>query len=223
MTRKWVSAPILLEFVINGMCRKYAVCMAGSSRMCAIKSAFRSFFAKNKKVIICSCVIFVLGIVVGAVSAWRAVGGEFEEVLPKDAETGGARVFFFSTLALIGCYALVLLSGINEKTVFLAIIPIFLAGFFLGRYSAALIGRFGALGVANLIFAYIPFFLCTFVCLSLSTVAVMSTDCAKTALTSNLKLSFVDTLKLFGINVLIGFVLFVLIGSIYGVIIVSVY
>ena len=197
--------------------------MTNSSRLCAFKSALKSFLSKNKKIIICSLIVFALGIIVGAVSAWRAVGGEFEEVLPKDADTGGARVFFFSTLALIGCYGVILLSGINNKTVFLAIIPVFLLGFFFGRYSVALIGRFGALGIANLVFAYAPFFICTFVCFVLSTIAVMNTDCAKTAISSNLKPSFVDTLKLFGINVAIGFVLFVLIGSIYGVIIVTVY
>lgn len=197
--------------------------MTNSSRLCAFKSALKGFLSKNKKIIICSLIVFALGIIVGAVSAWRAVGGEFEEVLPKDADTGGARVFFFSTLALIGCYGVILLSGINNKTVFLAIIPVFLLGFFFGRYSAALIGRFGALGIVNLVFAYAPFFICTFVCFVLSTIAVMNADCAKTAISSSLKPSFVDTLKLFGINVAIGFVLFVLIGSIYGVIIVTVY
>ncbi len=197
--------------------------MTNSSRLCAFKSALKSFLSKNKKIIICSLIVFALGIIVGAVSAWRAVGGEFEEVLPKDADTGGARVFFFSTLALIGCYGVILLSGINNKTVFLSIIPIFLLGFFFGRYSAALIGRFGALGIVNLVFAYAPFFICTFVCFVLSMIAVMTTDCAKTAISSSLKPSFVDTLKLFGINVAINFVLFVLIGSIYGVIIVTVY
>ena len=197
--------------------------MTNSSRLCAFKSALKSFLSKNKKIIICSLIVFALGIIVGAVSAWRAVGGEFEEVLPKDADTGGARVFFFSTLALIGCYGVILLSGINNKTVFFAIIPVFLLGFFFGRYSAALIGRFGALGIVNLVFAYAPFFICTFVCFVLSTIAVMNIDCAKTAISSSLKPSFVDTLKLFGINVAIGFVLFVLIGSIYGVIIVTVY
>lgn len=197
--------------------------MTNSSRLFAFKSALKSFLSKNKKIIICSLIVFALGIIVGAVSAWRAVGGEFEEVLPKDADTGGARVFFFSTLALIGCYGVILLSGINNKTVFLAIIPVFLLGFFFGRYLAALVGRFGALGIANLVFAYAPFFICTFVCFLLSTVAVMNADCAKTAISSNLKPSFVDTLKLFGINVAISFVLFVLIGSIYGVIIVTVY
>lgn len=197
--------------------------MTNSSRLFAFKSALKSFLSKNKKIIICSLIVFVLGIIVGAVSAWRAVGGEFEEVLPKDADTGGARVFFFSTLALIGCYGVILLSGINNKTVFLAIIPVFVLGFFFGRYLAALAGRFGSLGIANLVFAYAPFFICTFVCFVLSTVAVINADCAKTAISSNLKPSFVDTLKLFGINVAIGFVLFVLIGSIYGVIIVTVY
>ncbi len=197
--------------------------MTNSSLLCAFKSALKSFLSKNKKIIICSLVVFVLGIIVGAVSAWRAVGGEFEEVLPKDADTGGARVFFFSTLALVGCYGVILVSGINDKTVFLAIIPVFLLGFFFGRYVTALVGRFGSLGIANLMFAYAPFFICTFVCFLLSTVAVMNADCAKTAISSNLKPSFVDTLKLFGINVAISFVLFVLIGSIYGVIIVTVY
>lgn len=197
--------------------------MTNSSRLCSLKFALKSFLSKNKKIIVCSLIVFVLGIIVGAVSAWRAVGGEFEEVLPKDAETGGARVFFFSTLALVVCYGLILISGINNKTVFLAIIPVFLAGFFFGRYATALIGRFGALGIANLIFAYAPFFICTFVCFLLSTIAVMNADCAKTAISGNLKPSFVDTLKLFGINVAISFVLFVLIGSIYGIIIVTVY
>lgn len=197
--------------------------MTNSSRLCSLKSALKSFLSKNKKIIVCSLIVFVLGIIVGTVSAWRAVGGEFEEVLPKDAESGGARVFFFSTLALVVCYGLILISGINNKTVFLAIIPVFLAGFFFGRYATALIGRFGALGIANLIFAYAPFFICTFVCFLLSTIAVMNADCAKTAISSNLKPSFVDTLKLFGINVAISFVLFVLIGSIYGIIIVTVY
>ena len=67
--------------------------MTNSSRLCAFKSALKSFLSKNKKIIICSLIVFALGIIVGAVSAWRAVGGEFEEVLPKDADTGGARVF----------------------------------------------------------------------------------------------------------------------------------
>lgn len=197
--------------------------MTGSSRLCSIKSAIRNFFDKNKKVIICSSVIFLLGIIVGVISALRAVGGEFEEVLAKDAQTGGAKVFFLSSLALVGCYIVILIAGINEKTVFLAVVPFFLVGFFLGRYSSALWGRYGALGVVNLLLAYLPFFLCSFVCFMLATVAVMQPDCAKSAMNCTLKPSFVDTLKIAGINILISFVLFVIIGCIYGVIIVEVY
>lgn len=197
--------------------------MTNPSRLCSLKSALKNFWRKNKKIIVCSLVVFVLGIIVGAISAVRAVGGEFEQVLPKDAETGGARVFFFSMLALIGCYGVILLSGVNNKTVFLSIIPFFLLGFLTGRYSAALLCRYGSLGVVNLIFAYLPFFLCTLVCFALSAIAVMRCDCTKDALNGTLKSSFVDTLKLLGINVCVSFVLFVIIGSIYGVIIVSVY
>lgn len=197
--------------------------MTNSSRLCSLKSALKSFWSKNKKIIICSLIVFTLGITVGAISAVRAVGGEFEQVLPKDAETGGARVFFFSMLALIGCYGVILVSGVNNKTVFLSVIPFFLLGFFTGRYSAALLCRYGSLGVINLIFAYLPFFLCTLACFTLSTIAVMRCDCAGEALNGTLKSSFVDTLKLLGINVGVSFVLFVIFGSIYGVIIVTVY
>lgn len=183
----------------------------------------KRFFAGNKKIIVCSIVIFLMGVLSGVFSCLRAVGGEFEEVLAKDADLGGARVFFFSILALCGCYALILISGASNKVVLLSIIPFFLDGFFLGRYACALIGRYGALGVANLLFAYLPFFIATLVCFILSTIAVMQSSCANNSKSGILKQSFVDTLKLFGINVAISFVLFILVGAIYGVIVVEVY
>lgn len=197
--------------------------MIYSTRFSGVKSQIKRFFSGNKKIIVCSLVIFFIGVLSGIFSCFRAVGGEFEQVLAKDADVGGARVFFFSMLALIGCYALILISGASNKTVLLCIIPFFLDGFFLGRYACALIGRYGALGVANLVFAYLPFFIATLACFVLSTIAVMQSGCVDNAKSGILKQSFVDTLKILGINVVISFVLFVLIGAIYGVIVVEVY
>lgn len=196
--------------------------MGYSARTSQIKSSIITFFKANKKLVVCVSILFLLGVIVGVASALRAVGGEFEEVFAKDAETGGVRVFFISALWLIGGYALILISGVSDKTVFLLIFPFFILGYLLGRYACALIGRYSTLGLINLLFAYLPFCLVTFVCFLLSASAVLRSGCADRC-SSTLKASFVDTLKLAGINIVIGFFLFVLIGSIYGVIIVEVY
>ncbi len=197
--------------------------MSYSTRFCSVKSQIKRFFALNKKIIVCAIVIFIVGALSGIFSCLRAVDGEFEQIPAKDADIAGARVFFYSLLALIVCYALILISGSSNKTALLAIIPFFLDGFLLGRYACALLGRYSTLGLLNLLFAYLPFFVATLVCFVLSMIAVMQPNCANTAKSGILKQSFIDVLKIFGINIAISFVLFVLIGAIYGVVVVEVY
>lgn len=196
--------------------------MQGSLRAKSVLSAIKTFVSENKKVLICASIIFALGITVGVISAFRAVGEDgFERVARADMEFSSAKVFFVSLLALFCCYAVFLLSGINAKTIFLIVIPFFALGFVTGEYSVALIARYETTGLVNLLLIYLPFFLCTFCCFVLCAVIAAAPDCA--CCKTGLKPSFVQTLKVFGLNVAISFVLFVIVGAIFKVIVVSLY
>lgn len=196
--------------------------MQGSLRVKSVLSAIKSFVSDNKKVIICATIIFALGITVGVISAFGAVGDDgFERVARADMEFSSAKVFFVSLLALLGCYVVFLLSGINAKTIFLIVIPFFALGFVTGEYSVALIARYETTGLLNLLLIYLPFFLCTFCCFVLCAVIAAVPDCA--CCKTGLKPSFVQTVKVFGANVAIAFVFFLIIGAIFKVIVVSLY
>lgn len=168
--------------------------------------------------------ILLLGIIIGVISAINATDGNFERVARADMEFGAVKVFFFSSLALCGSYVILLISGINNKTVIVAIIPFFVLGFFMGEYMCALIARYEGLGLLNLIFIYLPFFIVSFVCMLVALTVILSASCGSCSCESGgLKPSFVSTLKIFGINIAISVVLFLIIGAIFGVIIVSLY
>lgn len=196
--------------------------MQGSLRVKSVLSAIKSFVSDNKKVIICATIIFALGITVGVISAFGAVGDDgFERVARADMEFSSAKVFFVSLLALLGFYVVFLLSGINAKTIFLIVIPFFALGFVTGEYSVALIARYETTGLVNLLLIYLPFFLCTFCCFVLCAVIAAAPDCA--CCKTGLKPSFVQTVKVFGANVAIAFVFFLIIGAVFKVIVVSLY
>ena len=202
--------------------RSYLLYMQGYLRAKSFLSSLKSFVSDNKKVIICAVVIFVLGITVGIISAFRAVGEDgFERVARADMEFGAAKVFFISLLALIGCYGVFLIAGVNNVTVFLIILPFFALGFITGEYSATLIARYETTGLINLLLIYLPFFLCTFCCFVLCATVVVAPDCS--CCKTGLKPSFVSTMKILGVNVAIAFVLFIILGSIFKVIVVSLY
>ena len=202
--------------------RSYLLYMQGYLRAKSFLSSLKSFVSDNKKVIICAVVIFVLGITVGIISAFRAVGEDgFERVARADMEFGAAKVFFISLLALIVCYGVFLIAGVNNVTVFLIILPFFALGFITGEYSATLIARYETTGLINLLLIYLPFFLCTFCCFVLCATVVVAPDCS--CCKTGLKPSFVSTMKILGVNVAIAFVLFIILGSIFKVIVVSLY
>ena len=202
--------------------RSYLLYMQGYLRAKSFLSSLKSFVSDNKKVIICAVVIFALGITVGIISAFRAVGEDgFERVARADMEFGAAKVFFISLLALIVCYGVFLIAGVNNVTVFLIILPFFALGFITGEYSATLIARYETTGLINLLLIYLPFFLCTFCCFVLCATVVVAPDCS--CCKTGLKPSFVSTMKILGVNVAIAFVLFIILGSIFKVIVVSLY
>ena len=93
--------------------------MASSMRTQSVISWLRTYFSKNKKVIICTLVAFIVGVIAGVVACVRSVNGDFERVARADMEFGAFKVFFISLLALLGGYFVVLIAGTNNKTVFL--------------------------------------------------------------------------------------------------------
>ena len=105
-------------------------------------SNLREYCSKNKKIIFAAIITLTVAIVVGVLSSIRAVNGEFERVARVDMDFAGAKIFFLSALILALSYALFLIAGINNKTVFIAIIPFFFLGFVIGKYTTCLIARY---------------------------------------------------------------------------------
>lgn len=192
-----------------------------SLRARTIISALKDFFSRNKKVIICSLIIFLIGLIVGCISLVRSVSDGFERIVRADMQIGGAKVFFISLLALLGAYACFLIAGINNKTVFVALLPFFALGVVCGQYATALVAKYETFGILNLLLSYMPFFIGTLCCFLLCASVVCAPSCSCSS--SGLKPSFISTLKIFGINVLISLILFLVIGSIFGVIVVELY
>lgn len=203
--------------------RLLSVCfyMQSSFRVRAVLSQLKSFFKANKKVIICALVIFLIGIIVGVLSAFGAVSEGFERVARDQMQFASAKVFFISILALLGAYIIFLLAGINNKTILLAILPFFALGFVLGEYATALVARYEVTGIINLLLIYLPFFTCTLICFILCVCALSSPDCSCNGY--GLKQSFVSTLKLLGINCIFSLIFFLIIGSVFGVMVVELY
>lgn len=186
-------------------------------------SSVRSFLDTNKKIVVCACVIFVLGIIIGVISAVNAFEGEFEHIPRSEIEYGAAKVFFISALILCGGYVVILISGYGAKTVFLAVVPIILLGVYCGKYVCLLVACYETAGIINLLCVYLPFFIATFVCFMLATIAALKNPCADSSCNSGLRPSFIGVLKMLGINIAINFALFLIIGSMTKVIIVAVY
>ena len=185
-------------------------------------SKIREYILNNKKLLIAVFATLVLAVIVGVVSTIRAVNGEFERVARVDMKFSGAKIFFLSSLLLFASYALFLVAGINNKTVFIAIIPFFLLGFLLGRYATCLIARYEFWGILNLLLCYLPFFIVTLVAFVVCIVNILTT-CPSKSTENGMKPYLLPTLKIFGINVLIGLVLFLIVGSFFGVIEISLF
>ncbi len=185
-------------------------------------SNLREYFSNNKKILIAALVTVCLAIIVGVISSIRAVNGEFERVARVDMEFAGAKIFFLFSLLLAVSYVLIVASGASNKTVFIAIIPFFLLGFLIGKYSTCLIARYEFWGILNLLICYLPFFLASLVLFVIAASNVLS-SCVSNKTENGLKPYLLPTLKLFGINVAIGLVLFLIIGSFFGVIEISLF
>ena len=194
--------------------------------MGAVKSksvyAIKDFLALHKKAVLCFSMLFFIGIVVGIVSAVNAVGGEFEKILQKDMTFGSVKVFFFSSLFLLIGYVIVAIGSCLRGMSFLAVIPFVILGYFCGNYACVLVGVYGGIGVMNLIFIYIPFYIGSFIFLLVGgCVALRQCNlCANN--NAILRPSIATLLKAYGLNILFNFIVFLLIGAVTKVIVVAI-
>ncbi len=180
------------------------------------------FISSNKKTIICCLSLFLVGLVVGIVYTVSANGGEFEKVSRSDIDFGAVKIFFYSSLLVAIGYFAVALASVMRGLNFVATLPFPILGFVFGDYTTVLIGSYGGMGICNLLFVYMPFFLLTFGILTVSScIALRLSDvceCRKGAL---LRPSVSAVLKGYGINVIVNFVVFLIVGGIVKVIVVS--
>lgn len=185
-------------------------------------SAVRGFLSRNKKCAVSFSVLFVVGIIIGIIVAVNANGGEFERVLQKDVEYGAVKVFFFSSLIIGAGYAVIIVASVSRKVTFVAVVPFLVLGLYFGRYICILTACFGASGIINLIVIYIPFFLCTFICMLFGGCAALQQalicSCSYCGL---LRPSVSVLLKAYGINCALSFVIFLILGLMTKVIVIG--
>lgn len=192
--------------------------------MGAVKSnaiyAIKDFLSANKKSALCFSILFFIGLVVGIVSAVNAVGGVFEKIPQCDIVFGAVKVFFYSALFLLIGYFLIAVASCVHGMSFLAVLPFIILGYFFGRYMAVLIGVYGGIGLINLIFIYIPFYIGAFVLFLICACIALRQANMCACNNSILRPSVSTILKLLGLNILLNGIVFLLIGAMTDVIVV---
>ena len=192
--------------------------------MRAVKSnaiyAVKDFFATNTKSAVCFSIIFFIGIVVGIVSAVNAVDGVFEKIAQSEMVFGSVKVFFYSALFLMIGYFLFAIASCIRGMSFIAVLPFVVLGYLCGKYMTVLVGVYGGIGIINLIFIYIPFYIGAFVLFLICACIALRQANICTCAGSILRPSVATVLKLFGFNVLLNVLIFLLIGAMVDVIVV---
>lgn len=192
--------------------------------MRAVKSnaiyAVKDFFATNTKSAVCFSIIFFIGIVVGIVSAVNAVDGVFEKIAQSEMVFGSVKVFFYSALFLMIGYFLFAIASCIRGMSFIAVLPFVVLGYLCGKYMTVLVGVYGGIGIINLIFIYIPFYIGAFVLFLICACIALRQANICTCGGSILRPSVATVLKLFGFNVLLNVLIFLLIGAMVDVIVV---
>jgi hypothetical protein len=192
--------------------------------MGAVKSksvyAIKDFLALHKKPVVCFSVLFFIGIIVGIVSAVNSVGGQFEKIAQNEIVFGAVKVFFFSAIGLLAGYIIFAVSSCMHGMSFLSVVPFIILGYICGKYVTVLVGVYGGIGLMNLIFIYIPFFIGSFI-FFLVGASIALRQCNICACNNSILRPSISTiLKAFAINLLFNFVVFMLIGALTKVIIV---
>ena len=89
-------------------------------------------------------------------------------------------------------------------------------GYFFGKYMCLLVAVYGATGIVNLLVIYAPFFLVTFLSMT-----VAGARAARAVGCGRVRSSALVLLKVYGVNMAADFVIFVLVGAFVKVIVVG--
>lgn len=190
-------------------------------RMKSAVFVIKDFLSAYKKTVICFSVLFVVGIIVGIVSAVNSVGGVFEKLSRNDMTFGAVKVFFFSSLFVVAGYGVVVISACIRGMSFLAVVPFAVLGFMTGNYLCVLVGVYGGVGIMNLIFVYTPFFLTTFLCLMIGGSIALGHSGKCDSKDKLLKPAVAVLLKALCVNIIISAVIFLLIGAVTKVVVIG--
>ncbi len=190
-------------------------------RVRAFLNSVGEFFRRNKKAIICYSVLFIFGLVIGIVAAVNYAGGEFENYHPDEIVYGAVKVFLFSSLIIAAGYGIIIVSATVRSLTFLSLIPFGVLGIEFGRYITLLVGYYAFIGIINLIFIYIPFFLITFVCMLFAAAKTAGQYYCQCTPNGGLRPPVVTNIKCYFVNVAINFFIFIVIGAMTKVIVVG--
>ncbi len=181
--------------------------------LCKLKSIIldiKSYCRDNFKLIIALSLAFIAGLVIGILfqsGIDASLATESIEVV-----VSSLKMFLISVLYLLLIYFLILIFSSLSRMYWLVLIPYFVWGAILGRYVYQLGAFFGLVGVLNIVFAYLPFFLLSLVLFLVGGIySIRYGACSKNC-RYGLKTSFVALVKLFALNVAIAFVCFVIVG-----------
>lgn len=184
--------------------------------MRAVKGVVKDFLKENKKSVLSFAAVFAVGIAVGIFVTISAAGGEFERIARADMEFGAVKVFFTTSFGVLAGYGVVLLSVCAPPLAPVSLLAPVVLGYFFGKYMCLLVAVYGATGILDLFVVYAPFFLITFVFLT-----VAGARAARAVGCGRMKAAALALGKIYGLNVAADFVVFVIIGSFAKVIVVG--
>ena len=182
----------------------------------AARGVVKDFLKENKKTVLSFGIVFALGIVIGIFVTISAAGGEFERVARADMEFGAVKVFFTTGFAVLLGYGVLLAAACAPAVAPVSLLSPAVLGYFFGKYMCLLVAVYGATGIVNLLVIYAPFFLVTFLSMT-----VAGARAARAVGCGRVRSSALVLLKVYGVNMAAGFAIFVLVGAFVKVIVVG--
>ena len=196
----------------------------------AARGVVKDFLKENKKTVLSFGIVFALGIVIGIFVTISAAGGEFERVARADMEFGAVKVFFTTGFAVLLGYGVLLAAACAPAVAPVSLLSPAVLGYFFGKYMCLLVAVYGATGIVNLLVIYVPFFLVTFLSMTVAGArAARAVGCgrvpgaraARAVGCGRVRSSALVLLKVYGVNMAADFAIFVLVGAFVKVIVVG--
>ena len=131
-------------------------------------------------------------------------------------EFGAVKVFFTTGFAVLLGYGVLLAAACAPAVAPVSLLSPAVLGYFFGKYMCLLVAVYGATGIVNLLVIYAPFFLVTFLSMT-----VAGARAARAVGCGRVRSSALVLLKVYGVNMAADFAIFVLVGAFVKVIVVG--